>query len=81
MINIQHVTHKDMMLGTKPCMIIGRKVGLALKGHNLIECNKLNLQKGSSQTGIIISKPPGCTGNELTTDIHIGASGQDIKNT
>ena len=27
-----------------------------------------------------IREPPDCTGNEPTPDIHIGGSGQDIKN-
>ena len=40
----------------------------------------LKLISYTYRAGKNIREPPDCTGNEPTLDIHIGGSGQDIKN-
>ena len=41
MLDIQHATLKNMAQLVTLCMSIGTKGGLALKGHNLMDCNGL----------------------------------------
>ena len=41
MVDIQHVTLNNMAQLAKLCMSTGTKGGLAQKGHNLTDCNKL----------------------------------------
>ena len=47
--NIQYLTLNDTTLSAKLCMSIVTKVGLAQKGHDLMECNRLSLQQGINQ--------------------------------
>ena len=45
MVNIQLITMNNMTQLVKLCMSTGTKVGLAQKGHNLMECKRLSLSQ------------------------------------